>query len=824
MQIQCEQFVYSKFSGASRSAPYKTIAKSPEVTESIMIETRKAFNGCRPISTALSSYATSYAVAPINDGKLALLRLDAIKDIESKNSYILYEHYLIINKIWFREKLLKPWELLQHIPGPEQILKEQILQGSVNIPVQNFLPKIANVFKSLSKSADIYQKSLFTSLFYLLNSQRTLISFRNKPDELWSWVVFLETITPLSIELNLRFFMGLAVPKDWQPNLTITTNYFQLNKDLDINILSDSGQILALDQTKTGYTNFVWRCFACQNENLFSDLLVFAEETASISGDNVSYDIVLKNVIPGNIRLELARLEFRADNVSTDDLYWLWQNSDLTLVDIQFFLPVLLTETPNKWSSNDFAILSKYVNHLFPNEIMACIINSNVATLTLETLLRRWMQMSSNFLENEKLLIVGVLTYLAKKEPGRAFPMLVDLLPKLELNDYKAIKGVLMAFPNDSNIPKSYFWQLLTWLFNSVKKEDDIKLCLDILLSLNFIDEMSISRKYLEYLITHSKDEEGILETNKKLVLASDQARKLSDFIPAMLNVSLISSFPDTLLMLALALKNVKLLSIHKFDNDLLPKSALKILSSKDEKNISAYIFILSGLGYKKRAKDTLCNILMDDLYLFQSIASFTQENFPVRPEDFSIFSDVLGTLEKAEQLRLLIIYCVSTPKIGELQQKLPRINNLLLRVDSISRIEENILEEFLLYLIKNKEWSTACKILEHQIRFEITLKNAKMVREKLKKLFEIISRENKLDISTKIRCTMVVNYVKALPRSAQQEFARWLLVLPLSDPPPVRKVRSQFFVAELLPDYEEWMKRNPFIRYYLFEEISRWR
>lgn len=825
VKVQCEQFIFSKYTGAPRSASYTTIAKSSEEIENLVPIIRREFNGLRPISTDLASYTTSYALAPIEGNRLALLRMDVTKDAESKSNLILHERYWILNWIQLKENRIKPWKVLVSMPEPEEIFEHRSLSNVIELPNEHLPEKAIRASKNLSNSKDVFRTSVLVSLYSLLNSLRVSVSLNTGIFDIWNWLTTLEVLLPISFEVKLRLLLGSSISKEWIPDLGLTSEIIQASKEKGIELVSDSGELPTLECMLPGYADFVRRCYESKDAGLFSNLLAWGDglDPEIYDSQRTSYDLLLKSKILPDIRLDLARLEFQNNKAVVDDLYWLWQNGNLTEHDVQKFLPTLLSEKLEAWSESDFITLSKYTDLISSETMIDIIANSAISAATPIKLVMKWGQLARQFTDSDKSLCTSLLAGLTNQQAEATLNALAQCLKHFDLGDSQKIQRILRALPETASIHANDLWKLILWSFDNVKKQTDMAVCYDILSCANFLEEFKLATDFLGYLLQKNKPEGGFCSAITRLIDETNQMQVLQRLLPTILNLTLLSHYPSALIELALALKSTRFLSRYWFNTGPLLKSREQIVLSRNERYISAYIFFLSKLGISDVAKDILTSILIDNSDLFARIAAFVHLNYSLNPDEFSISATRLRDFSPTEQLQLWFMYCILTSKFGEVKQKLYGINRLLMGIESLDGIDAGIIENFLHILFKSGEWNTACRILEHQVRSAILAKRLTIVQAKLGELYRVASKGKKIDIGIRAKSEMVISYIRALPQPALNEFMNWFLALPFSMPPPIRNAHFQPFTTRFLANHLELFTDNVLIRYFLFEEIFTW-
>lgn len=821
-RILCQQFVYSKFAGASRSASYMTIARSSKITDVDIKKIRNTFNGCRPDSTELSVYKTSYAVSPVGDSDLALLRLDVIEDSESGNKFVLYERYVVVGKEQLREKNLKPWQMLKVIPAPEVIRENKLLEDFTGMEKGSFT--MPSYFDDQKK---YLANHLFNSLYCLLNSYQVQISFSSDSID-WDWVVLLDMLAPKVCTVGVRLFLGSSKIKDWSPDLDVR---FNVRSGQEVNFVAPLN--VDLKDLGNGYTNFLWRCFESKENKLLVETLVWAEtlDFKTFSNKKSSYDILIKREIPSGLRLELTRVEFAHGNSSVKDLYWLWRNADFDLNDIQKFLPVLLLETLDQWSENDFLILNKYIGLFSPKHIFIILVDEKITNVVRNSFLVKWGQSVENLSPLDIFVWVDLLSYLADKDPEVVFGSLIQFLKFIGLKNFKDVRKIFKSFPESTRLQFSpYFWVFAFWLFSRVKQVEDIEGCIEILSVAKVFKESSVLKDFLNYLLGKRIGRTGVVE---EIIEVADYSHVLSAFLPHAINVTLFSGSSDALVFLALSLKdfNIPPVSTYKTNYDAFSPDENVLLQcckgasvSDDERYISAYVFLLTKLWYREYVKDILSDVLMRDVNLFFRVIEFSMRNLGLTAESLLISLPKLQELKMEDRLRLLIVHFISVAQIDKSFCKPFLIDRLLMNVTSLESVESNILEEFLSFLLINKEWSIARRVLELQTRSAILQKNDVDIQSNLRKLLSVVSRERKPSALDTPRKDMIVSYVRALPVPAQHEFWTWLMCSPLSSTPLLKRAHFQPFTTNLIARHVEWFAVDPYIRYCLFEELSGWK
>jgi len=824
-QILCQQFIYSKFAGASRSASYTTIARSSGLTDDYIKQIRKAFNGCRPDATDLATYKPSYAMSSIGDADLAFLRLDVVEDAESGNKFILYERYIVIAKEHLRKNNLKPLRLLRLLSYPEAIPENKTLEDTVEIEGKSFSNLLR--FEEIKKD---YEDSLFFALYCLLSSRQLLV-FLQKDSIDWEWLTLLDALAPKECTMGLRLFLGVSKTKDWSPDLEIRYN---TRVERNVSIIMPTG--IGFEDASIGYTDFLQRCYKNNLSNLFVTTLTRSDalDFEIFRDKKSSYDVLLKKELPPDFRLELVRAEFKSKKNVEGELSWLWRNASFDFDDIQKFLPLLLLTIVDKWSKNDFLILSRYIESFGSKKISPVLENEQISNSARARFLMRWGQSVESLSPLDLSIWVSLLICLAKQEPDTSFGVLVQFLKFVDLSKSKDVKKIITSFPKSINSKSSsLFWTFAAWLLCHVKQTKDIDTCVDILSSLEIFPESYNLLKYLNYLLKQYKEGDSGIDLANQVVTDTNNAQILSTFIPHIINVTLISNYPDALVNLALSIKNIKtsLLTSYGFgSNTFKPNENIlisfyeNILADSNEKYISAYIFLLCRFSNKERVGDALFDILIRNANLFSNVVNFCVENLDMDIDCFAISVPKLKELKQEEQLQLLIVYFISIEKIGQPFRYMLLLKRNLMSVTSLKFVNHHLLESFLSLLLGHGEWAIARIVLEHQVRTSILRKDTSATANYLKRLYKVISSEHTVKPKDFVKKKMVVSYLRELPEEPQQEFIAWLFFHPLSSSTPfLKNARLQPLTSKFIFSHEEWLTEDAFVRYCLFEELSTW-
>ena len=276
-QIRCEQFIHSKFID-QKYASFEIVATSPGITIDEAKLIRNIFEDCFPQSADIETFKTAYAVAPIADNRVALLRLARSKAKQIDRDYFLDEHYVILKYATLKNADTKLWFWLNSIPGPISISKFEQLPDSIsinesilNIQKQQARENLAN------RSVGYFRETLLSSTYYLLNSQSVALVFDDSSFDERTWLVGLSILLPTSYTINLRLFLGSQPPASWKANLSLSSSIPQLSMSCILNPLVNTINILSLAEMQNGYSSLSWRCLEVHDSQLFKELTDKAE-------------------------------------------------------------------------------------------------------------------------------------------------------------------------------------------------------------------------------------------------------------------------------------------------------------------------------------------------------------------------------------------------------------------------------------------------------------------------------------------------------------------------------------------------------------------
>lgn len=821
-QFLFQQFIYGKYAGASRTASYTTLAKSSGLTDEYIKQIRKAFNGCRPDSTDLSSYKTSYAITSIEDVDLALLRLDVIEDSGLGNNYILYERYVVVKKEVIKKHNLKPLLILKMLPDPETLTESKMLSDSVDVE-KIFISDPVD-FNGIKKEQDVFLPTLYCLLIsrpVLIFSQKTLID--------WEWLVSLDDITPKHCTMNLRVFLGSSKTKDWQPDLEVR---FDARSQQNFRVVDP--QDVNLENLSEGYTDFLRRCVENNAVELFAKTLLWSDTVNfERKHDNFSYDSLLKKEILPDLRLELIRSEFKNGKNVEKELYWLWKNASFDFEDIENFLPLLLLSTINKWGKEDFLLFSDYLKKFGWRKISLVLENDRLLNSTRSSFLMQWGQVATSLSPDKDLPVwVNLLSYLVKQDLDISCGAFARFLGFVDLSNYKDVKKILKLFPKNISLKSfSVFWIFVSWLFSHVKKVDDIKICADILSSIDTLPESRNLLAYLNYLLQQTSAGDSGVDIARQVIVDVDSSQAIAAISPHLVNVTLISDYPKALLSLAIALKNFKFLwsGYNLQNNAFAPNINVLtlfyeiVLADVDEKYISAYIFFLCRFSSKETVKNAVTDILMKSVDMFHKVVDFSLITLDIDKGCLELSESKLRVLKEETQLNLLMNYFISAEKVNQALPKTFLLEHALSNVNSLEIIDHAVLEKFLSLLLKYNERLAARMVLEHQIRTSRLRGNPKAADDYLKRLFRLISHDRKISSKDLVKKKMVVSYLRDLPDEYLKEFVNWLFHLSFSSDPFLKKAHLQPLTSNFLSKHPDWFTNDGFVRYCLFEELLTW-
>lgn len=817
-QLPCGQFVYGKFAGAARSESYTVIAKSETMADTIIREIRGLFNGCRPTAVELSSYKTTYAMLSYGE-KIIFLRLDVVENQQSGNKFVLNERYVVVERNVFVEKRFRTWEILKSIPKPELIYKNSLLSDFLTIEKTNLEDK-----KPLLAS-ELNNHHAFIAFCFLLNASQVSVSVVGEILA-WNWLAIMENITPAWFFMNIRLLIGPKA-KDWAPDLFINCYVEKADVALMLYTKNSASHCLEFEKTGQGYVNFLKRCLEADTQ-LCEQVLTWANSfdynLFLVKRDKG--DALIKDQIPVNYRINLARIECQRGKFVEEDLFWLWRNYAFTKSDINVFLPVLLSHTMPRWNELDFNILSDYIKNYSCDAVLKIILQEKISDATRVRLLMQWGQLEK-INKDDTFLWVELLVWLAQRNTKEIFVLLIQLLKYLDLKNSDSLIKILKSIPPESSGLQGFFWSLMFWLLRYVYQEEDLKACVNVCENIHSLDDAVV---FVDFFKSLKMGDGGFDKLFKKIVFVSEQSRNLHALVPYIFNAVLVCGKSEALVAFALSLKGVKILPIYRLGNDFYAFDARRlfefserVILSDDEKYVSAYIYLLNKVLYREKSQEVLTEVLTRNEDLFARVVYFAEVNLGLELKDFSASSRFLSSFSNEDQLRFLINYFITIPFSNGILSRLYLINKLLLRVVSIEFIDAVDLDKFLALLFKFKEWTTARKVLELQTRSAILRDgDNNEVRNKLLQLYKLVSVERNLSVLDRVKGGLAISYYRSLPVLERKEFLFWFLELPLSSLPPVNNATFRFMNESRKSEYIKWFVEDLYVRCCLFAEIGQ--
>jgi len=820
--IPCEQFVYSKFIGAARSAPYSIIARSPNLTDDLAKDIREVFNGCRPNSVNLSSYNTTRVITPFKD-KIIFLRLDAVQDSTSGNKYILHEQYLIVKKNEVNHIAI--WEILRKVPAPGLFSTIKVLDNFVEINKSEI--SLGSVLKDFPFPQAGGIKEVLPVIYYLLNSRKVVLVVQQENFKL-KWFCLLSAMLPSIIQMGLRVFWGDLRNVSFAFDFALASSATHIEQhQLGDTLVFEPNRNKEELNLDSGYTDFLLRCTLSNNQYLLEQVISWTQNLNINIPDEkeINLDVVLKKEIPHKIRLELS-LDEHKRGIFSKDIYTLWQEHTLSVQDFQIFLPSLILNTLGQWSDKDFLNFTYYTNKLSSNQVKDILLQGGVSSNIQISMLFKWGEKFKTLSSSDIDLWVTLLLHLASQDPTKSFDLLGSFLKFIDLRRSSNLIKILGSFPSNVTFQDLSFWKIVFWVFHFSNNVNDLRVSMDILTSITFFNEVRPILSLLKYLLAREYAENYDCSIFHNVFLVANKSRVIYAFFPHLVNIVLLSNYPEALVTFILALSNFSIPKIlnHGVRGDFTANKDIiyfyksPVLESKNEKYIAAYIFLLSKLSHNEKAREILTSVLISDLDLFNNVVTFSRLTLKENFDDFWPSIPMLQNIKAEEQLKLLIIYIIQT-KAANLSGRLVPINKLLGNIKTLKYLEPELVEEFLSYLIEYREWMTARMILEHQTRNAI-LSGSSDVDTKLEKLHSVICYERKETFSDKTKKTVIFSYFNNLSSADKNEFSAWLLLDPLSSSPILRRAKYQPFTSKVIFDN----LNDPLFRCYLFQELSMWK
>ena len=551
MIIPCEQFVYSKFIGAARSASYSIIARSPNLTDDLAKEIREVFNGCRPNSVNLSSYDTTRVIVPFRD-KIIFLRLDAIQDSTSGNKYILHEQYLIVKKNEVNHMAI--WEILWKVPAPGLFYSFKDLDSFVQVNKSEI--SLGSMLKDLSSPQARGIKEVLPVIYYLLNSRKVVFVVQQENSRLERFYL-LSAMLPSVIQMGLHVFWGDLKNVSFAFDFALASSATQIEQHL-----LDDTLVFEPDRNKeelnldSGYTDFLWRCTLSNNQYLLGQVISWAQNlNINIPDDKeINIDFILKKEIPHNIKLELS-LDEHKRGIFSKDIYSLWQEHTLSIQDFQIFLPSLILNTLGQWSDKDFLNFTYYTNQLSSNQVKDILLQGGVSSDVQISMLFKWGEKFKTLSSSEIDLWVTLLLHLTSQDPNKSFDLLGSFLKFIDLRRSSDLIKILGSFSSNVIFQDISFWRIVFWAFHCSNNVNDLRVSKDILTSITFFKEAKPILSLLKYLLAREYAENYDCSIFHNVFLVVNQSRVFYAFFPHLVNIVLFSNYPEALVTFILAFK-----------------------------------------------------------------------------------------------------------------------------------------------------------------------------------------------------------------------------------------------------------------------------
>jgi len=835
-QISCEQFIYSKYTKKKYSS-YDVVAKSPGIADNETISIRKLFDGCRPRSTNIENYGTAFAVSPISEDFVALLRLARSNEEELGRGYYINEHYIILNSQEIKNAQSRLWLWLKSIPNPSSIHEYTELKDSLSLDSSWLNSKIKSARQGLlSSNPKYFKETVITSAYYLLHANPVSIISSKQIFDDWTWFTALSILLPTSKASKTRVYIGGSYAGDWSADLRILERSPPVAESKLINLYSSANDILSREQITKGYAKLGWRCLESEDIKLFNELVGSAEKV-DISPPPINLkthldELLWKATLP-KVGLRLASRELgKSGNEETiPELHWLWCNSEKSFSneDVEEFLPVLIKYLVNKWNTVEFQVLGRILSRM-ENQIGNLAERINLvdeSEKTLQNMLNRWITIIPELSELENSFYAFLLQKLAQRRAESAIDILVQWIPSLRKKHiWCYFPRIINGISKQGTISTESSWKLIITLLSKIIYSKDIKEYYLTLKETPLPVEFSPVKEFFARL---SRNPEGNTASYSKslseFTLLARQSNTLPNLIKTIVPVLLYAKKANafTAFVFDVCSSDSKAFSKSGLELGQLDELQIWVLSSKDTSLIATFLFVLSRTGNKLLSREMLTYVLHDDVG-FNEVVNIMQARLGAEQNDLGISINLLENLTSGgEQLSLFLGYAVSIQYHNIQPGVFEKIYLLLDEVGSLADVSSRIKDSLLNRFQSFSEWGIYRKILEHQIRTAIYQKNFNKSRPLLSRLEAITPH---LGIShfqyaeSKFMAKTIISYFDSLSDKRKTDLISWLLTSPLKDQPKLAPSNSQPLTSRWIINEPFWFVDDIVVRLSLYNKV----
>ena len=832
-QIHCEQFVYGKLVGI-RGSRYELIASSSGITPDDTLKIYKGFNGYRPSATAIASFQKAYAIKVLADGQIALLRLARSKEKELGRGYFLQERYVILSSDDVRNKKIKLWLWLLGIPSdPPSFAEYGELSDHISLNEHKINTLLSKAIKHVSKD-ESFQRSIITTLYYILHSRPITISLHKKAfEDYWTWLTALSVLMPDSQVAETELYVGSSIPHNCKVDVSVVEGKSNQGDVRYQNLSNRSGNMLTLDQVEKGYTRLSWRCLETDDVQLLNELI------ATVKGANIHalpatpttpYDVLLWMVAMPEVGLRLAWNELNKDELSMDDLQWLWRNSieRFTTDCAKTFFPILVERTLNDWGETDFLSLRKLINRM-PNVIA----KTNIDNELVPGFLERWISYTMVFASHESNWFASLLEQLAIADPTSTIILLIKWIGKAGRdNVFDNVSRVIQQIHRDS-IKSKHYWEFVLALINKVRHTTDLSSLHEILCLISQEEKQPLVRlikMIYDDGTNHNRRHRYEIALQDVIRSAEEAGESVKEIASALFFLIFLTENKEMLVALAIVISQIES-DFHTRSSALIEEVIQSvenewIFKSDNNELIASFIFIIGKLGHPEFSRNILTSLLCEDPEKFSRIAKHMQFMLRAKRDDLTISLEQMSNLPSLEQLNLLVEYILSTQRLPSVPSELNRLRYLLIEVPSLATSVSSENQAQLISVLENLgEWHISQRILEHQVRSALLRRNfarSYKIFERLRKCVEAMGIERIKYKTSLLKANSIISYWRALSKEQKEKFLSWLLNEPLSKAPEIEHKYLFLITSAILEKNRQWLSDDPVVRLCLFDEAIR--